>query len=487
MADRATELLALLRRNDPSQTSVNINLSSFSDDDELSQALQANDHVNEIHLYWYNLGWENIISNWDSLLRVIATRQTLETVDLYGHRIRSDRVVPFLLAFQQNPSIQTVQFSRLRLSGDLFAEFLDTATSVTTLQLWSCDMVAPGGALAVATALQHNKNIRRLELNYGRDRCLTLFVRGLASNMTMLELVLVGSYSSGLSLDLSLTVASLLKSNMAIQQLELKLDYVVKVDTFLPIVQGLIQNKSVKVVKFQGCRFGGFSEVLMLNSIFESRSDLQSLALVNCLVSKNGRKSFRTAIINLLQHHSSLRNLELKSNFRWSPLSAYGFRKSRDLNRLLTAVETSRLERFSIGKIVARESCQALITSIPRMQVRTLEFIIHNTLQDLKGCILEAIRRNASLRTVVVKVEDNGRKSDPTPCLANYDMEKLMPLISYSARNDFLGHQWIENPNAVPRAAWPEYLDVAQTTGPDTVFRILQALTTAPRSWFEGG
>jgi hypothetical protein len=50
-----------------------------------------------------------------------------------------------------------------------------------------------------------------------------------------------------------------------------------------------------------------------------------------------------------------------------------------------------------------------------------------------------------------------------------------MKLISYSLRNQFLA-EWIENPAAVPNAAWLEALDVAQTTGPDTVFHILQAL-----------
>jgi hypothetical protein len=37
----------------------------------------------------------------------------------------------------------------------------------------------------------------------------------------------------------------------------------------------------------------------------------------------------------------------------------------------------------------------------------------------------------------------------------------------------------------VPDAAWPEYLAVAQTTGPDAVFSILVSL--APSAWpFDG-
>jgi hypothetical protein len=112
------------------------------------------------------------------------------------------------------------------------------------------------------------------------------------------------------------------------------------------------------------------------------------------------------------------------------------------------------------------------------MQVQTLELYLRHNLQDLKMAILQAIDRNASLRTVAAKLENSEDLFD--------DHDKMM-LRSYLVRNkrNKLLAQWIENPTLVRRAAWPEYLYVAQTTGPDTVYRILQALTNVPVSWFE--
>jgi hypothetical protein len=46
----ATQVLALLRENDPARKSVFIRLAAFSDN-ELSEAFQTNEHVNNIKLY----------------------------------------------------------------------------------------------------------------------------------------------------------------------------------------------------------------------------------------------------------------------------------------------------------------------------------------------------------------------------------------------------------------------------------------------------
>jgi hypothetical protein len=116
------EILAFLRRNNRSETHIVIPLLDFSDDvRSLSEALQANDHVNSIT--WYFGGFANRNINWNPLLRVIATRENLENVYLtdavdVGRRNPSDRIVPFLLAIQQNPRVKIMSFSFLQLSGD---------------------------------------------------------------------------------------------------------------------------------------------------------------------------------------------------------------------------------------------------------------------------------------------------------------------------------------------------------------------------------
>jgi hypothetical protein len=114
----------------------------------------------------------------------------------------------------------------------------------------------------------------------------------------------------------------------------------------------------------------------------------------------------------------------------------------------------------------SRESCLALIASIPTMQVENLEFSIYSGFQHVKAGIVQAVKRNGSLRNVYANKEY---------CLDWLDDGDSGKLISFTERNKLLV-QWTENSTVVPKAAWSEYLVVAQTTGPNTVFSILRAL-----------
>jgi hypothetical protein len=303
-------------------------------------------------------------------------------------------------------------------------------------------------------------------------------VSSLASNTSVKELHL--SFRS-LSLDTSLALGNLLESTTTIERFELELgddDVEVnppamqrlelalggagnEVDTFRPISQGLIQSTSVTDLRFVTCYFS-HQVVHVVNSILASKSNLQSLTLEHCFVHEDGRQELRAAILNLLQPHSLLCSLEINH------LSHYGFGSSQDFGRLVTAVETSPLERFAVETINSRENCLTLIASIPKMQVRTLEFELRlYNHEDFKEGFMGALKRNSSLRTVVAKLRGNRH--------AWLDDHDEMKLLSYSARNEFLA-QWMENPNLLPNAAWPEYLAVSQSTGQDTVFRMLLAL-----------
>ena len=99
MEQQREEVIADLRRNDPSITDVDIELLDFSDDvRSISEALQANDHVNTLVLDFRWLG--RSYDNWDSLVGVIATRENLGKIKLtdcavIGQRNPPDRIVPF--------------------------------------------------------------------------------------------------------------------------------------------------------------------------------------------------------------------------------------------------------------------------------------------------------------------------------------------------------------------------------------------------------
>jgi hypothetical protein len=458
------EKLALLRRNDPSETSVDIRLCYFDDNElSLSEALHTNEHVK-----WITFCLENTITLWDSLLSILKTHETLEKVtlnDSYG----LIEVTPFLLAIQQNPRIQTVELCDLQFSGDhSMAWFLDSATAVTTLGIYRCGMLQAtregGASSAIAAALQRNTNIQRLKLDEVLMDMIPI-VTSLASNTSVKELCL--GFPS-IWLNELLALQNLLESTTTIERFELDLRLVHgEADSFRPIAQGLIQSVTVTDVSLVRCRFDSQEEVLVLNSILETKSNLKSLVFKSCRVHQDGQKEFQFAIYSLLQPHSLLRSLEFDYE---DYLASYGFHTAQNFARLLIAVESSPLECFFLGKIGPRDSCVALIASIPKMQVGTLQFELGD-LQDLKGDVIQAIKRNASIRTFVAKVDE-------------YDDDDRRKLTAYSVRNEFLA-QWTENPNLVPDAAWPEYLAVAQTTGPDAVFSILVSL--APSAWpFDG-
>jgi hypothetical protein len=464
--------LIRLRRNHTANATILLGKYSNTDDNELSEAFQATKHVNGIFFDLSNMVYPGSNSNWNLVLRVLATRENLESVKLRGDCYAELRyyspecVAPFLLAIQQNFNIQTVDLYRLRLSGDSMASFLDRATSITTLKIWSCGMEAPDDALAVAAAVQRNTNIQLLELGELDDASLILILSSLACNTSVRELRLTNYGSS--SLDLSRAVGRLLQATSTIQQFEFNGSGNIGLgDNFRSITQGPIQSVTVADVKFENWNFNDLAKVIL-----ESKSNLQSLTVKNCSINDTRREEFRSAIFRLLQPNSLLRSLKLHHHHN---LLEYGFETPQDFALLLTAVERSPLEGISIGPI-SEEKCLALIASIPKMHVRTLELLLDRHLHyDRKGDIVQAIKQNASLRTVVAKmgyfVNDCFERND------------RMKLTLYSARNEFLA-QWIEYRATVPRAACPEYLAVAQSTGADTIFPILQVF--APSLWAVG-
>jgi hypothetical protein len=475
------DVIALLRDNNPQQTLVELKLRYFTDDNELSEALQANNHVNNIHLdlrgmdlvdlralRLNSLGLEGLVlRGFDSLKRALATRENLEKVHLnddsdYDWRIHFDRVTPFLLAIQENHRVQTVDLERLQLSGESLATFVDNATSVTKLSLSFCGMKSLADAHTIAAALQRNTNIRHLELFSDLEQMYMIPIFNSLTSNTSVNALKLGVFPIQ-SLDVILAAKNLLETTSTIQRFEFSYGRMsFDEDTFRPMAQGLIQSKSVTDVTFGGCSFYYQEVVLLLNDVLESKSNLQRFALKNCSVHQPWQESFHAAIFGLLQPHSLLRSFELDCN----NLSDYGFETAQDCARLLTAVQTSSLERFSIGTITSRASCLLLIASIPRMLVGTLEFRLNRHLQDLTGDILRSIQQNSSLRTVVAKGDDSAD-------WFNEDDEMIVS--SYSARNESFA-RWIENPTGIPEAAWSEALNATQMIGLDAAFRILRAL-----------
>jgi hypothetical protein len=257
MDTAAAPTLDRLRENATDPKRVEIELSVFPDDEELSKALQDNEHVNSITLDLSELVDSNhATNNWDSLLHVLATRENFERFELEDvyepdERNPPERVAPFLLAVQGNPRLHTVRFTNLRISSDSVGTFLNTAASVTDLELIHCSMEGPGGALAVANALQRNTSIRRLKLHCLDDDILSILT-GLTSNTSVEELTLW--WFQSLSRNVSRAVQRLLESTTTTTIQSFCFWGVgvttISADVFRPIAHGLLQRTSVRNVRF---------------------------------------------------------------------------------------------------------------------------------------------------------------------------------------------------------------------------------------------
>ena len=126
-----------LRENDPAGTRFAIVLRHETSDADLAQALEQNPFVTEIEL---SLVGEQR-AEWNSLLRVIATRANLGKVKLHDAGITvyqkcTCRLVRSILqAIQQNAAIQNVELCWLRLPTDI-STFVDNASSITSFRLY---------------------------------------------------------------------------------------------------------------------------------------------------------------------------------------------------------------------------------------------------------------------------------------------------------------------------------------------------------------
>jgi hypothetical protein len=186
----------LLQRNDPKEDRADILLRDTSISDAAwSRALSRNRRVKEIKLDLY--GAEG--RNWDLLLRAISTRDILEKVTLSAGPDTPKLAVRFLQSIQLNPAIRTLSLWNVHVSGNVLADFLDTATSVTDLGIHGCEMKIAErgkGVIDLAASIQRSTWIRKLSLSYLLGFYLCAILDSLASNSHVRELVIGLMYFS---------------------------------------------------------------------------------------------------------------------------------------------------------------------------------------------------------------------------------------------------------------------------------------------------
>ena len=422
-------------------------------------------------------------SNWNSLLRVIATRANLEKVEVWDADDPEERNAPaalvrsILQAMQQNTAIRSVELRWLLLPTDI-STFVNTASSVTSFSLNSCDMEPAEreqGTSDLVAALQRNTNIETLQLWKLDDLYAIPILEGLRLH-TAVKTLNFSPTNFYFSAEMSLAMQRLLDSTTLIQRFEWEEFTFSDEQLFRPIAQGIINNESVSELEFLQVRFLGRSSLAQLQSILQNKRNLTSLCMRSCRFVGG---QVHEAIISFLSRPGS-------------PLRCFKFRSFSFLEgefpgiqfeNLLQAIQKSKLlERFSIGRIETPHQLQTLTQSIPTMRIRELyiafgEQILRHTVNPRQNLLL-AIKNNFSLRSVKAITETRG-----VPDLFGTAEDKQR-LAFYASRNESLD-QWVDTPETVEdRKVWPEALNLAQKAGPTALFRGLHSVLG--RDYFGG-
>ena len=473
--------IAQLRQNFPSQKGAYIYLEDrpyyVLRVQQLAQALEQHDYVDNIYL-------RVIIERrqpppqhrWGDLLRVLATHEKLEKVVFNPTPISSEERSPiteehamFLRAVQENRCVQRLELERCNFGGgdidggEFISSLLDTASSpLTEFGLTRCSMTTQL-AETIAASLQRNTNLRKLNLEGLEDSHFTVILQGLETNTWLQVLSLEGHDFHQAK---SLVVQRLLERTASILCLDLYYDNFSLMLPFTeeslePICQGLINSRTVSKVVFGGFRFEDPACANLFRQMIETKPNLQFLSIRHCSFPPASQGPLRDSLSAvLLRPNSSLRTLEF---------DLFSFSQGLPFGALLSAVGRSALERFSIQDIDSEERFQTLLSGLPVMKIRELEFRLgwrSIGLENRQGDVLRAVKRNFSLRSLKGSFDGRSFFTD--------DEDKLL-LEFYLNRNERL-EQWVANPATVPSLLWPDALGLALDAGEDPFYRGLQAV-----------
>jgi len=473
-----------LRENDPARTHIDIRLDGTGEisDAALARALEQNPFVNDI---MFNLQSSVQETDWDSLLRVIATRANLETVNLHGAAVSDWRIHATAVAFvrsilqalQQNSAIRTVRLFCLRLPTYV-STFVNTASSITKFELCDCDMdpsERQQGVRSLAVALQHNTSIETLELDRIEDIYAIPILEGLGSNVSLKTFVFSSTSFSDAA---SHALHQLLESTTSIQRFELG-QTTFSDEQFCLIAQGIISSECISELRFMWCGFWDFAQH---QSILHNKQNLSSLCLRECNFVRG--QVHGDIISTLMRPDLSLCCFELYQDDLEVAFPGI------HLKNLLNAIEKSKLERFLIGSKATRHYLLALTQSIPSMKLKELEIEIEVwdeedsddedeaegefSRETIREDLLHAVKNNFSLQSVKAAMftqNDDEREIDLFE-----RAEDKHRLAFYSNRNESLG-EWVDNPEMVDqRKVWPEVLSLAERAGPSALFRGLRSV-----------
>jgi hypothetical protein len=403
------ELVARLRRNDPSLVQCLVNLRDGACPQILA-ALQANSCVNEVVIFFaLCLGpvWDpNLMANFvKDLVQFLRTAEHVRAVGFHIFPPQTMNFVPLLLgSVVKNPRIKELRFHNdIKLSTEKIVGILQ----MSSLRRLTLSLHSALDSQVIAAAFGVNTRLEYLALHETEDLSVVEAVLPrLSASSSLSELVLSGGrpgygYDRGLpkasappnSLTFTTTLGHALCAVPLLTQVSL-ITFVFSSESITALLSGLEANQSISTLRLLRCWFSndgcGETFASYLRSINVTNPNLKHLAIVGCKIKDC---EFSGPFLRLMLLQAPLQVLET----------------SDDISELCQAWVSDAENVTLPGLIlnfVARWHWPTLVQSLPGMKslreltIRQLESHCNADL------ILQHMRNHWNLRTVVLRRGD---------------------------------------------------------------------------------
>lgn len=457
---------------------INLDIGPQTPDKDWAEALSRNEYVDTIRIV---LPRFDAIPNNTALLEVIASRTILEKIILYQHfsnesnqqQKSAQLLAPFLQSIQLNSTVNTVVVNLVYFTAGTIAHFLNNGPiSLRRFELYGhYAKVTKEGVNDLTASIQQNQIIKTLVLGKLRDGYMCPILNSLALNRTVENLILRSptlrapktAQAIKLLLQLTTTITSFTLVNLRDAH-----------EHFIPIAKGLLKSESITTLVFDHCHFFRESSVHFLN-LLQSKTNLHSLSVYSGSIDT----TFFSAdnFIHHLGPHSLLESLELRN----VPIYNFGFSSLLSFNRLLEATKKSpKLKTFEIGYIYQQDMYEALLSSIPKLQVQTLLFSLESEVNISSVTFLASMNSNPTILCLgwIYNIHRRHPYNNNTVLTNNQQLK----LKYYLARNQEL-YQWktsySDTYSSLAKEIWPKLLTTIQPTGPTTMYTVICMLGNA--------
>lgn len=504
-----TALIYRLRDNnddDDASTTIEVPFRAFRVDRQVeaaARALRENELIKGFAFdFRRNPGEDNeeVILNWQPLLQEIATREKLESAQVWIYGVRNIFLSlfrdQFFQALQRNTNIRQLElFDAHFPDNDCTAgvvSFLEDAPPAL-VDLRFSDIETPSNSSSrealqsIAAAIARSSGIPSLQFDWCRSEFICPIFQSLAAPTSTSGLQKLAyrqrSYES-MAVSAGLAMQQYLESPRAtVRCLELNYVKFDSVSEGSSLLLGLSQNSSVNELAFSDCHIGvdrvpdgddveNQEDAQLLANLLRDNSNVTILRFADC-------SFFRYPLVldaiatNITRRESALRCLDITP-----AISIRAFRA------VLTALSNStRIESLIIHDIQVNhtEHLKALREELPLVKIKELTLEFSSNFDPLQfDSILKGIKHNYSIEKAFCERES---VENDWPTHAQRSGENNFLTEAHKSRLEFFMDRnqklakWTENPKLVPQELWLYALNLALEAGINTLFQSLLALS----------